>query len=305
MIYTVTLNPALDYVVKMDNLKIGETNRAKDEFVTFGGKGLNVSAVLTSLGVENIALGFIGGFVGQEIIRRAEKAGVKCNFIELPNQNSRINVKIESETASEINGKGPQISSTALNQLYSKISQLKDGDILVLSGSIPKNLSSTIYMDIMTRLPHGVKTVVDATGAVLKNTLKCHPFLIKPNALELGDIYGVKIAVKTDAVFYGKKLIDAGAENVLVSMGKRGAVLITQNGEVYEMNAPDGEVVNHIGTGCSMIAGFLSEYTKSGDFISALRFGVCAGSATTFTLDLAQKEDILRIVNLETGQYID
>ncbi len=302
MIYTVTLNPALDYVIELDNLKLGETNRTKSEFITFGGKGLNVSAVLTDLGVPNIALGFCGGFVGKEIIRRATGVGIKCDFIDLPGYDSRINIKIESEDESEINGTGPQVSGTALNQLYSKLSTLQSGDILVLSGGITKNLSSTIYMDIMTRLPNGVKTVVDATGAVLRNTLKCHPFLVKPNAAELGDIYGAKIAVKTDAVFYGKKLIDAGAENVLVSMGKRGAVLITQDGEVYEMNAPDGKVINRIGAGCSMIAGFLSEYIKSEDLISALRLGICAGSATAFTPDLAEREDILRILNSEIRQ---
>ncbi len=299
MIYTVTLNPALDYVMELDNLKIGETNRSASNFITFGGKGLNVSAVLSGLGTPSIALGFSGGFIGREIIRRAEEAGVKCDFIDLPDQISRINVKIETDDESEINGSGPKISREALNELYLKLSTLSEGDILVLSGSIPKNLSPTIYMDIMTRLPKGVKTVVDATGAALKNTLKCHPFLIKPSATDLEDIYGAKIAVKTDAVFYGKKLIDAGAENVLVSMGKCGAVLITQDGEVYEMNAPDGEVINTVGTGCSMVAGFLSEYTKSGDFISALRLAICAGSATAFTEDLADKDEILKIVTSE------
>lgn len=299
MIYTVTLNPALDYVMGLDSLKMGETNRAASNFITFGGKGLNVSAVLSDLGTPNVALGFSGGFIGREIIRRAEEAGVKCDFIDLPDQISRINVKIETDEESEINGTGPEISREALNELYLKLSSLSDGDIVVLSGSIPKNLSPTIYMDIMTRLPKGVKTVVDATGAALKNTLKCHPFLIKPSAFDLGDIYGAKIAVKTDAVFYGKKLIDAGAENVLVSMGDRGAVLITNEGEVYEMNAPDGEVINTVGTGCSMVAGFLSEYTKSGDFISALRLAICAGSATAFTEDLADKDEILKIVSSE------
>ncbi len=300
MIYTVTLNPALDYVVGVDNLKIGETNRTNSDFLTFGGKGLNVSAVLCALGTPNKALGFFGGFIGREILHRAEQSGIECDFIELPEQNSRINIKIETENETEINAAGPEVSKEAQSALYKKLSTLLPGDILVLSGSIPKSLSPSFYTDIMTRLPKGVKTVVDAAGITLKNTLSCHPFLIKPDAAELGDIYGATIAVKTDAVFYGKKLIDAGAENVLVSMGARGAVLITAKGEVYEMDAPDGEVVNRIGTGCSMIAGFLSEYTKSGDFIASLRMAVCAGSATAFSSDLADKDEILRIVDEET-----
>ncbi len=297
MIYTLTLNPALDYVIGMDYLKIGETNRTKDEFITFGGKGLNVSAVLCDLETENVALGFYGGFVGKEILQRAESRDIKCDFIELEGENSRINVKIETETESEINGAGPNVSGGALNELYLKLSSLKEGDIIVLSGSIPKNLSQTIYMDIMTRLPKGVKTVIDATGAALKNTLKCHPFLIKLSVAELSDVYGLQILVKTDAIYYGKKHIDAGAENVLISMEEKGAVFIAKSGEIYEMNAPCGEVVNHIGAGCAMLAGFISEYVSSEDYVSSLHTAVCAGSATAFSKDLPEKNEILKIIN--------
>lgn len=298
MIYTVTLNPALDYVVGVENFRQGETNRAAFSRVTFGGKGLNVSAVLCRLGVQNIALGFCGGFTGREIIKMAEESGCKCDFIDLPGQNSRINIKIKNGGETEINDKGPEVSGIALNNLHAKLSALCEGDILVLSGSLPKNISPTVYMDIMTRLPKGVKTVVDACGAALRNTLKCRPFLIKPNAAELGELYGAKIATRTDAVFYGKKLIDAGAENVLVSMGSAGAVLITQS-ETYEMDAPKGEAINTVGAGDSMIAGFLASLEGGGDFISALRLGIAAGSATAFSPTLAERDEILQLMAQE------
>ncbi len=294
MIYTVTLNPALDYVVGVSNLKMGETNRTDYSYTTFGGKGLNVSAVLRRLDTPNTALGFYGGFVGREIIRMAEAEGCVCDFIELPDQTSRINIKIKNGIETEINEAGPTVSGSRLNMLYEKLSALNDGDILVLSGSIPKNITPTIYMDIMTRLPKGVKTVVDTTGAPLKNALKCHPFLVKPNAAELGDIYGAKIAVKTDAVFYGKKLLDAGAENVLVSMGEKGAVLITCD-DIYEANAPEGKIINTVGAGDSMVAGFLAAWAQTGSPAAALHLAVAAGSATAFSPELATKDEIMRV----------
>lgn len=296
MIYTVTLNPALDYIVGVENFKTGTLNKATASSVTFGGKGLNVSAVLKTLGVDSKALGFSGGFIGNEIVKMAQDAGCDCDFIDLPGQISRINVKIKNGEETELNGEGPQISSTALNELYSKLSSLVPGDILVLSGSVPKSLSHTIYMDIMTRLPEGVKTVVDSSGAALKNTLKYRPFLIKPNIDELSDIFGVKIAVKTDAIFYAQKLVEAGAQNVLVSMGGQGAVLVSEN-ETYEMNAPVGNVVNTIGAGDSMVAGFLSAIHSGQDIIDALHLAVCAGSATAFCETLAEKESIMRLLD--------
>ena len=298
MIYTVTLNPAIDYIATTADFNLGELNYADSAQMTFGGKGLNVSAVLSSLDVPNIALGFIGGFTGDAIVKMAEEAGVKCDFIRLEGQNSRINVKIKSGEETELNGKGPVVSGTALNALYSRLSELKEGDILVLSGSVPNGISPTIYMDFMSRLPKGVKTVVDASGQALKNALSCKPYLIKPNAYELGDIYGVKIEVKTDAVFYGRKLIDAGAENVLISLGKDGAVLVTKD-EAYEMNAPEGEAVNSVGAGDSMVAGFLTAITNGEGLIDALRLGICAGSATAFSETLATKDEILKLLNAE------
>ena len=294
MIYTVTLNPALDYVVGVSSLKMGEINRTEYSYMTFGGKGLNVSAVLCRLGTPNTALGLCGGFVGKEIIRMAEAEGCVCDFIEIPDRTSRINIKIKDGGETEINGTGPTVSGSQLNMLYEKLSALNEGDILVLSGSIPKNITPTIYMDIMTRLPKGVKTVVDTTGAPLKNALKCHPFLVKPNAAELGDIYGAKIAVKTDAIFYGKKLLDAGAENVLVSMGGKGAVLITPD-DIYEANAPEGEIINTVGAGDSMVAGFLAAWTQTGSPSAALHLAVAAGSATAFSPALATKDEIMRL----------
>lgn len=296
MIYTVTLNPAIDYIVGVEAFKDGELNKALSSTITFGGKGLNVSAVLKSLDIESVALGFCGGFTGEEIIKMATDAGCVCDFINLPGEMSRINVKIKNGSETEINGVGPQISGIALNELYSKLSALTSGDILVLSGSVPKSLSPTIYMDIMTRLPEGVRVVVDSSGASLKNTLKCHPFLIKPNIYELGDIFGVKIAVKTDAVYYGKKLIDAGAENVLVSLGEKGAVLL-HGEEVYEMNAPDGVVINTIGSGDSMVAGFLAAIETGKDYVDALHMAICAGSATAFCEKLADKDQILKLLD--------
>ena len=296
MIYTVTLNPALDYLVEVENFRTGTLNKANSSSVTFGGKGLNVSAVLKTLGVENKAFGFAGGFTGAEIIRMAQEAGCDCDFINLPGQNSRINVKIKNGEETELNGEGPQIPSTALNELYTKLSALTKDDILVLSGSVPKSLSHTIYMDIMTRLPEGVKTVVDSTGAALKNTLKCRPFLIKPNIDELSDIFGVKIAVKTDAVFYARKLCESGAENVLVSMGGQGAVLVTEN-EAYEMNAPEGNVINTVGSGDSMVAGFIAAISDGQGIVDALHLAVCAGSATAFSERLAEKDSILRLID--------
>ncbi|MBQ2891041.1 MAG: 1-phosphofructokinase [Clostridia bacterium] len=298
MIYTVTLNPAIDYIATTEDFKLGELNYADSAQMTFGGKGLNVSAVLSTLDVPNVALGFIGGFTGDAIIKMAQEAGVKCDFIRLEGQNSRINVKIKSGEETELNGKGPVVSGTALNALYSRISELKEGDILVLSGSVPSGISPTIYMDLMSRLPKGVKTVVDASGQALKNALSLKPYLIKPNAHELGDIYGVKIEVKTDAVFYGRKLVDAGAENVLVSLGGGGAVLVTRD-EAYEMNAPEGEVINSVGAGDSMVAGFLTAITKGEGLLDALRLGICAGSATAFSETLATKDEILRLLSAE------
>ncbi len=298
MIYTVTLNPAIDYIATTTDFNLGELNYADSAQMTFGGKGLNVSAVLSTLDVPNIALGFIGGFTGDAIIKMAEDAGVKCDFIRLEGQNSRINVKIKSGEETELNGKGPVVSGTALNALYSKLGELKEGDILVLSGSVPNGISPTIYMDLMSRLPKGVKTVVDASGQALKNALSCKPYLIKPNAHELGDIYGVKIEVKTDAVFYGRKLIDAGAENVLVSLGGGGAVLVTRD-EAYEMNAPEGEALNSVGAGDSMVAGFLTAIVNGEGLLDALRLGICAGSATAFSETLATKDEILKLLNAE------
>lgn len=296
MIYTVTLNPALDYLISLENFKKGAVNKIASSSVTFGGKGLNVSAMLCRFGTENKAFGFYGGFSGKQILRLAKENGCDCDFIELPNQNSRINVKLREQDETELNGDGPQISSIALNELYNKLSVLKSGDFLVLSGSVPKSLSQTIYIDIMTRLPDGVRTIVDCCGNVLKNTLKCHPYLIKPNAYELGDIFGVKISVKTDAVFYGQKLVDAGAENVLVSLGADGAVLVNEN-EAYEMNAPFGTVVNTVGAGDSMIAGFISALDSGKSLTEAFHLAVCAGSATAFCEKLPEKETVFKLLD--------
>ena len=297
MIYTVTLNPALDYTVSAENFTLGETNRTSNEHISFGGKGLNVSAQLVRLGIDSIALGFSGGFVGQKIIALAKENGCECDFVEAEGQNSRINIKIKSSEETELNGKGPEISRETLGLLYSKFSDVKFGDTVVLSGSVPKNVPLTVYTDIMMRLPDGVRVIVDAGGVLLKNTLKCRPFLVKPNASELGDLYGTDIAVKSDAVYYGKRLAAEGAENVLVSLGEMGAVLISGE-DVYEMNAPGGNLVDSVGAGDAMVAGFIYEYERTQSVAAAFKYAVYTGSAAAFSNGFPEKEEIERLIDI-------
>ena len=297
MIYTVTFNPALDYVVRADKIEMGGTNRAASEQLLAGGKGINVSAVLKNLGTESVALGFTAGFTGTEIRRMAEAQGCKCDFIELPEGISRINVKLKSEEETEINGTGPDIPEESLNELFRKLDKLSEGDYLVLAGSIPKSLPDTIYMDIMKRLSgKGVRFVVDATGELLMNVLELKPFLIKPNHIELGELFGADISGnKEKAAFYAEELRKKGAENVLVSMAEHGAVLAASDGNVYSCQAPKGRAVNSVGAGDSMVAGFLSGWTKNGSFTEALKTGAAAGSASAFSEFLAEKDDVERL----------
>lgn len=298
MIYTVTFNPALDYVAKVDTLNMGGTNRSSDEYVLAGGKGLNVSAVLNNLGVENIAYGFIAGFTGKEIKRIVTENGCKSDFIELKSGMSRINVKLKSDNETEINGSGPVISEDELNELMKRFDKLSDKDILVLAGSIPTSLPDTVYMDILSRLDKGVTVVADATGKLLLNVLSYKPFLVKPNDYELGDLFGVNIAGDKNAVKkYALELRKMGARNVLVSMAQDGAVLVTEHGEVLEREAPSGNVKNSVGAGDSMIAGFLTGWIKTGDYVEAFRMGVAAGSASAFSDFLATGEQIHDVYN--------
>ena len=298
MIYTVTFNPALDYVVKVDHFTLGTVNRTEQEDIYCGGKGLNVSTVLAALGYGNTALGFVAGFTGDEIESRVKNLGFRSDFIHVEHGISRINVKLKSGEETEINGSGPKITKKDLDQLYDKLDCLSEGDVLILSGSIPASLNDDIYERIMEYLDkRGIRIVVDATRDLLSNVLYYHPFLIKPNNHELGEMFGVTLKSVDEIVRYGKLLQEKGAENVLVSMAGDGAVLITEKGEVFTMGVPSGTVKNSVGAGDSMVAGFVAGYLENGSYEHALRLGSAAGSATAFSEGLAGKEDIMKLYN--------
>lgn len=296
MIYTVTFNPSLDYIVSVDDFKLGLTNRTSSELMLPGGKGLNVSMVLGNLGIENTAFGFAAGFTGEEIIRRVEEMGVKAEFIRLRSGFSRINLKLKSIDGTEINGCGPQISDQALGRLLEKLDNLGVGDVLVLAGSIPNSVPDDIYRKIMEMLDgRGVMVVVDATKDLLLNVLKYRPFLIKPNNHELGDIFGKKLLSREEVVPYAEKLKNMGAANVLVSMAGEGAVLAADDGEIYMAPAPEGKLVNGVGAGDSMVAGFLAGWMKHKDYGHAFNMGLAAGSASAFSELLATKEEVEKV----------
>jgi 1-phosphofructokinase len=298
MIYTVTFNPALDYAIGVDNLVSGMTNRSSYEQLLPGGKGLNVSTILSNLGIENTALGFIAGFTGQEIKRSFEERGGKSDFIELKNGISRINVKIKSAEETEINASGPIIDSESLEKLTEKLDALKDGDILVLAGSIPASLPDSLYSDIMARLDgRGVLIAVDATKDLLLNVLPYKPFLIKPNNHELGEIFGVTLKTREDVIPYAKKMQEKGARNVLVSMASEGAVLVAENGEVLMSEAPKGKVKNSVGAGDSMVAGFIAGWCEKHTYRHAFKMGLSSGSASAFSEELATKAEIEKVYN--------
>ena len=293
MIYTVTFNPSLDYIVTVDHFRTGEINRTADELIFPGGKGINVSIVLKNLGIDNTALGFMAGFTGREIQRLLEEKGVTTDFIRVANGTSRINLKMRSDQETEINGRGPVIGEEDIALLYRQLDRLQKGDILALSGSIPSSMPETIYMDIMKHLDgRGIMAAVDATKDLLMKVLPYHPFLIKPNNHELGEIFHIAITEKDDVVKYAKKLQESGARNVLVSMAGDGAVLVTENGEVYRASAPKGILRNSVGAGDSMVAGFLAGYLRNRDYREAFRMGVCTGSASAFSDELATKEEV-------------
>lgn len=291
MIYTVTFNPSLDYCITVKEFHTGTVNRTDGEAIYPGGKGINVSIVLNNLGISSTTLGFLAGFTGDEIEKRLSGQKVHTDFIRVAHGISRINVKLRSGEETEINGSGPVVGKDEMELLYKKLEQLEEGDTIVLAGSIPVGIPENIYRDILQFLSgKKIRSVVDATGELLLGVLEYHPFLIKPNHHELGALYNVKIKTKEDAVFYGEKLRQAGARNVLVSMGAAGAVLLTEDGRQIAENAPGGAVVNSVGAGDSMVAGFLAGYEKNGDFEEALRYGLCAGSASACGEGLATKE---------------
>ena len=266
MIYTITFNPAIDYIVEVDKFEKDEINRTKSELILPGGKGINVSIVLKNLEIESTALGFIAGFTGKEIEKRLKDSKINTDFIELEEGFSRINTKIVSDKETAVNGNGPSIKQTDIDKLLKQINNIKNGDILVLSGSIPKTISNKIYENICEHLQNKeVKIIVDATGNLLLNVLKYNPFLIKPNRHELGEIFNVEIDNKEKAIEYGKKLQDLGAKNVLISMGGMGAVLIDENKQDYYSKSPGGVRINTVGAGDSMVAGFIAGYLKNND----------------------------------------
>lgn len=297
MIYTVTLNPSIDYVIKVDKLTTGNINRVNEEHVYPGGKGINVTRILKSLDNDNIALGFVSGFTGDYIINSLQELNLKSDFIKVKEGFTRINVKVKSEEETEINGQGPKISEEELNQFYKVIDKLVDGDILILSGSIPSCLDERLYESIMKKVEdRDIKVIVDATKNLLLNVLKYKPFLIKPNNHELAEMFNVELNSTEDVVFYARKLKEMGAQNVLISMGKDGALLVTENDEVFASSVAKGEVINSVGAGDSMVAGFIAGYLKSNSYEEALRLGAASGGATAFSSDLATREFIDKLV---------
>ena len=291
MIYTVTFNPALDYIVFLDGMKPGEVNRSIRESIFYGGKGINVSCVLKMLGLETTALGFIAGFTGTALKDGVASLGIKADFIRLPEGNTRINVKVKHGDETEINGQGPVITQEALEELFDKLDKLTSDDILVLAGSIPNTLPDDVYEKIMARLePKGIRIAVDATKDLLLNVLKYHPFLIKPNNIELGEMFGVVCETREDIEHYAKELQKKGARNVLISMAGDGSMLITEDGEVFQMGTCKGKVVNSVGAGDSMVAGFIAGYLRDGDYYEALRTGTACGGGTAFSEGLCSRE---------------
>lgn len=296
MIYTVTFNPSLDYIVSVNDFKLGLTNRTESEFLLPGGKGINVSTVLMNLGIASTALGFVAGFTGDEIVRRLEKMGVQNGFIRIDEGFTRINLKLKSIDGTEINGQGPVIGEEKVQMLMTKLDRLGEGDVLFLSGSIPASMPDDAYQKIMERLEgKNIQIVVDATKELLMNVLPYRPFLIKPNNHELGEIFHVELTRREEVVPYGRKLQEMGAQNVLVSMAGEGAVLIAADGKVYDAPAPKGKLVNGVGAGDSMVAGFMAGWLKKQEYEYAFHMGIAAGSASAFSDNLATKEEIQKV----------
>ncbi|MBS5725597.1 MAG: 1-phosphofructokinase [Clostridiales bacterium] len=294
MIYTLTFNPAIDYIMRIDKLKRGETNRSRSEEIQFGGKGINVSTILANLGQETVALGFIAGFTGEALDRAVTERGIRTDFIRLHGGNTRINVKLKGDAETEINAQGPEIGEEDIAELYKRLDAIAKGDTLVLAGSVPGTLPQNIYEKILARLSgRGIRFVVDATGALLTNVLKYHPFLIKPNRSELEEISGRNLHTDEEIAAAARKLRENGAVNVLVSLGADGALLVDAFDRVHRKQAIPGKVVNTVGSGDSMVAGFLVGVEQGYEY--ALALGNAAGSATAFASGLANKEEIMAL----------
>ncbi len=296
MVYTVTFNPSLDYIVKVEGFQTGKTNRTSEEKLYAGGKGINVAEVLAELGVACTALYFSAGFVGKEITRRVSSYGIHAGEIELSGGCSRINVKLSSGEETEINGMGPDIDAAAMERLWERLKEIGPSDYLVLAGSIPNSLPRTVYSDIMKQLAGKTAgIVVDATGDLLLDTLRYRPFLIKPNQQEIEELFGVKLSSREQICEYAVKLRDMGAQNVIVSLGEKGAVFAAQDGLIYTCDAPKGKVTNAVGAGDSLVAGFLSGHIRGEHISDVFKLGVCTGSATAFAEHLATKEEVMRL----------
>lgn len=301
MIYTVTFNPSLDYIVSVKDFRPGMTNRTSSELMLAGGKGINVSIVLGNLGIKSTALGFIAGFTGDEIVRRLHNGGINSEFIKINDGISRINIKLKSIDGTEINGQGPHIDSSHIEQLMNRLRRLESGDVLVLAGSIPAGISDNIYKDIMDMLKDkGVQIVVDATSRLLTNVLEYNPFFIKPNQHELGDIFNVTLNTQEEVIPYALELKKMGAVNVCVSMGGKGAILVADDGNVYKAKVPDGILKNSVGAGDSLVAGFLSGWIEKKDYEYAFRKGVATGSASAFSERLATNGEVNDLIGKVT-----
>ena len=298
MIYTVTFNPAIDYVVELVSFNIREINRTTREYMNLGGKGVNVSRVLTNLEVPNVALGFVAGFTGDALRNGLERMGVKTDFISLEEGNTRINVNIKGVEETDINARGPEIPNSAIDELFKKLDNLQSGDTLVLAGSIPTSLPNDMYERIMERLyGKGIRFVVDATRDLLVKSLKYEPFLIKPNNHELGEIFGLELTTDNEIIYYARELKKQGAKNVLISMAGDGAILVDENDVAHKIGTPKGKVKNSVGAGDSMVAGFCAGYLEKGDYKYALRMGTAAGSASAFSESLATKQEVIDLLN--------
>ncbi len=315
MVYTITLNPALDYVMKVGSLSYGDINRSKGEEIYYGGKGINVSVVLTRLGIENKALGFVAGFTGRQLEKMLTDDSIRCDFNKLETGLTRINVKIKADVESgtgkqgsainelDVNAQGPNISRHDIAELLDKLNEMQEGDFLVLAGSIPNTLPDDIYEVILAKLhSRNVNFVVDATGDLLKNALQYKPFLIKPNHLELGDLFGVETTTEEEIVTYAKKLQEMGARNVLVSRAEEGAILVDENGNITKTFNVEGKMLNSVGCGDSMVAGFLAGYISQKDYAYALKMGTACGNATAFSEELATKEEVQEIFDILQGK---
>lgn len=297
MIYTLTFNPAIDYVIKTNELNLGCVNRSESEEIFFGGKGINVSVILAELGVKSIALGFIAGFTGKAIEDGVKQMGIETDFVRLEKGNSRINIKIKSDEETELNAQGPDIGSDALEELFTKLDKIECGDTLILAGSVSNSLPSDIYEKILKRLSgKNIRIVVDAAKDLLLNVLKYKPFLIKPNNFELGEIFGVILESDEDIEKYARKLTEMGARNVLVSMAENGAILLDETGRIHKCGAFHGKVKNSVGAGDSMLAGFVAGIGENNDYEYALKLGTACGGATAFSEGLAVREEILELM---------